>query len=764
MRYPATLFKFIAVLATATLFSARAAEPGVSIQNSQLQVSLAQGKWTIAERKTGKAFATATLEGASGQATVGKASDKTFGQGQAIDIADPNGGVRVMLVADLPFVLIQRRVTNTGAEPQVLNKIPVVSLAVDLGKPAEELTALGTGGLSTLGKNVGSYMWQVIADPQTRRGVVGGWISTDRGSGVVFAGADNHRAHLDAQVEYGRLRLAPKQTAELETFAVGYFDDARLGMEAWADALAKVYAIHLPPQPTVYCTWYHAGSSNETKLPEQAAFAAKQLAPFGFSVVQIDDGWQDGEKGNGPRKNFTRVRPGGPYASGMKATADKIRALGLVPGIWFMPFSGTFDDPWYKDHQDWFVKRDDGTPHVSKWGGTALDMTHPGALAYLRDEVRQMARDWGYGYFKMDGLCSGAAVNHVYVNDAYKNDKFGDAVLHNPDKTNIEAFRDGLRLIRDTVGKEIFLLGCCVPQNMRSYGGAFGLVDAMRIGPDNGANVKGILRGPTYGARNYHLHGRIWYNDPDPLYVRSSLPLESCRAICSWVTLSGQLNASSDSFADLPADRLDILKRTMPAHGLLPRPVDLFEENTPRIWLLTDARRPVRRDVLGLFNWDKNELTIDRPLAELGLPGATGYVGYEFWSNRLVGPFQGNLKLTLPPQGCAVLALRPVADHPQLISTSRHITQGIVDVLEETWNARAGVLSGVSKVVANDDYELRVVAGSNSAGKAIGVNLSAEDNLAGVTTSRKEDGGLVRVTIKSPASREVKWMIGFKKE
>jgi len=74
---------------------------------------------------------------------------------------------------------------------------------------------------------------------------------------------------------------------------------------------------------------------------------------------------------------------------------------------------------------------------------------------------------------------------------------------------------------------------------MRSYGGAFGLVDAMRIGPDNGANWKSILRGPTSGARNYHLHGRIWYNDPDPLYVREKLPLDQARAISAWVTLSG---------------------------------------------------------------------------------------------------------------------------------------------------------------------------------------------------------------------------------
>ena len=59
-------------------------------------------------------------------------------------------------------------------------------------------------------------------------------------------------------------------------------------------------------------------------------------------------------------------------------------------------------------------------------------------------------------------------------------------MLHDPDKTNIEAFRSGLKLVREAAGKDVFLLGCCASQNMRSYGGAFGLVDAMRVGPDNG--------------------------------------------------------------------------------------------------------------------------------------------------------------------------------------------------------------------------------------------------------------------------------------
>ena len=45
----------------------------------------------------------------------------------------------------------------------------------------------------------------------------------------------------------------------------------------------------------------------------------------------------------------------------------------------------------------------------------------------------------------------------IYVNDAYKEDGIGDAVFHDPDKTNIQAYRDGLRLVREAAGRDVGL-------------------------------------------------------------------------------------------------------------------------------------------------------------------------------------------------------------------------------------------------------------------------------------------------------------------
>src|SRR6185295_1046312 len=105
---------------------------------------------------------------------------------------------------------------------------------------------------------------------------------------------------------------------------------------------------------------------------------------------------------------------------------------------------------------------------------------------------------------------------------------------------------------------------------------------------------------------------------------------------------------------------------------------------------------------------------------------------------------------------------RPRAEHPQLLSTSRHITQGIVDVLEEKWDARKKTLSGRSKVVGGDAYQLRIVA--EAGGKILKVNaveVSSADKSAGVKTSVSSDGNLIRARIDSPTSREVSWSVMF---
>jgi len=744
----------------------------VTIRGDLVTVTIDHGRYAFQAAGQAEPFASGALRN-GGQLRVIPRTDPTFGKGQAINVMAADGGEEFAVFPGLPFVVYDAVVnpasyTNPGTGATVLNKVPLMDAVLAPGTSNDKLVVLGTGGLKPLAQAGGSYAWIAVADPATRAGVVGGWLTHERGSGVVFAKADGDRPRLEARLEYGCLRLEQGQTTRSESFIIGWFADARLGLEAWADAVAKQLSIKLAPMPIVYCTWYdnvHGRASNARAMAELSTFAAMSLKPYGLSCLQIDDGWQEGAaKGNGPRKNFSAFRTNGPYPAGMKPTADALKADGFTAGLWILPFGGTWNDPFFAPHQDWFVqKKDDGKPFDTAWGGTALDMSDPGARAFVQGEIRQVTHDWGYHYLKLDGLSTGAGVKPQYINDAWKEDNLGDGVFKDPNKTNIEVFRDGLRLIRATAGPDTFILGCCAPQNMRSYAGVFGLVDAMRMGPDNGGNWKHWLTSPKYGSRNYHLNGRIWWSDPDPIYVRTSIPLESARCMASWNAIAGQMISLSDWLPTLPEERLDIIRRCIPGHGVTARPIDLFDSPIPQQWLVTDQRPGhQRRDVLAIFNWSDTPGELAIPLDSLGLPPADSYVAFDFWGRCFLDPIKGPLKLSIPGASCRILAVRPQLPRPFLLSTSRHVTQGILETTKELWDDPTKTLTGTSTVVAGDDLELRVAAQApGTTWNLAKTEVAAADATAGVSSATTGDKGQFRITIKSPVSRDVRWCLGF---
>lgn len=93
----------------------------------------------------------------------------------------------------------------------------------------------------------------------------------------------------------------------------------------------------------------------------------------------------------------------------------------------------------------------------------------------------------------------------------------------------------------------------------------------------------------------------------------------------------------------------------------------------------------------------------------MGLNDSENYELFDFWDNKYLGNIKSKLSQTLAPASCKVLAVRPRKVYPQVISTSRHITQGLMDVKEESWNPDKRTLSGTSAVVKGDRYELRII-------------------------------------------------------
>jgi len=689
-----------------------------------------------------------------------------LGAAQAIEVKFPSGYIYTLaLYRNLPFVCIKSQMHNPSNERLIINKMVPVSLQVDLGKAAEDLRILGCDGLTTAEKERTSYMFMAMAEPDTRAGVVAGWLTHDRASGVVLSKPAESSVSIDARSEYGNLLIEPGENAAGETFAIGYFEDSLVGLEEYAGAIAKRYRIRLPEIPSGYCTWYskpNGGASDEEHMAELAEFCGRELTKFGFNLLQIDDKWQLS------RRDFTNYNPTGPYPNGMKPTADKINEEGMTAGIWFIPTGWDPNRPVFDDHQDWFVHKNDGSIYTVNWAGSCLDMTHPEAREFLHGVIAQMTREWGYKYIKIDGLWTGMAVKILYPKPDYRDDNLGDAVFHDPSKTNIEAYRNGLKLVRKAAGRDVYILGCNIAQNMRTLGASIGLVDGMRVGSDIGARWSGILSGATMGTRLYFMHNRTWHNDPDCLMLREPLTLDQARAWGSWIGISGQLNIASEWLPDLPDDRLDIIRRSVPNHGLCGRPIDLFESTLAQVWHLTAGTGLQRKDIVGLFNWDEEKSkTVRVELDNLNLPdgGSGTYVGFDYWADQFVPPFSGELEVELRPSSCRVISFRPLGDRPVLVSTSRHVTQGIVDVDQESWNSRKKEMRGKSKVVSEDPYELRIFAPTGAGRWQVrSADVSQVDSQAGVTIEPEQAGPEIRIIINSPENRSVSWKVVFQNE
>jgi Melibiase len=759
-----------AAAASASRVNAQAVAPLGIISNGSLFANLdpVTGLLTLEANNNKFAFGKFMEPQTASYSSVDLGADSPFGSGQMLKVSP--GENRIVISENAPFVFIRR--DPRSAKPVMPgNQVSVYEAQLNLGVSSR---GLGAGGLYNPVANPGQHVVTAIADPASRAGVVAGLVRIDAASGVTFTSVVDNQVTLTLRNDYGSAIPPTLDDFGGDWWAIGWFADVRDGLEAWADQFARINQVKLKPHAPGYCTWYSdkfGAASDPEHLQLIAEFAAKTFAPFGFSFVQIDDHWQNGQKRNGwPAMDFYHVNPQGPYAAGMQPIAKEITSLGLLPGIWMLPFAIDDKDPVFADKLDLVVHRADGTPYDTYWGGTCLDMTNPVARDYVAGFISQAVHQWGYGYLKIDGQYTGLACLQDYPNQAYVDDKFGDAVFMDKTQSNMQAARLGLKTVREAAGPDTFILGCCLPQNERSLGMLLGLVDAQRVGPDNTHSWANIQHGTLAGSHLYFLNGRIWWNDPDPIYARPVVPMHEFLCYGSWVTLLSAHHTTSDWMPEYTQERIDALRCMMPSHQFnTVRPVDIFENDPARIWVLTYTIGDQKHQVLGLFNWSSQDWSAKVDPVAAGLDPKAIYDAFDFWGNK---PISGltDWSFDVPARSCLVLALRPRSEFPGLVSTSRHVTQGAVDLVSEKWDASTGTLSGVSRVVGGSPYELRftqqvmqiVQDENNNHTPVSSAKVSAADIAAGVQISTiNQADGWARVTIESPTSREVQWTVSF---
>ena len=163
-----------------------------------------------------------------------------------------------------------------------------------------------------------------------------------------------------------------------------------------------------PHAPTGWMAWniYFDQATAKDNLDE-ARLGAKHLKRFGLEYWSVES-WQ-GNSDALPVAHFHNLDLScneRQFPQGMKAVADEIRVLGFKPGLWIVPW-GTGNKAFYDAHRSWFIHEPDGRP-MSAWPGRyILDITNDEALEYVRKMIRTYAEDWGYEFFKIDGMGAG---------------------------------------------------------------------------------------------------------------------------------------------------------------------------------------------------------------------------------------------------------------------------------------------------------------------------------------------------------------------
>ncbi len=167
-------------------------------------------------------------------------------------------------------------------------------------------------------------------------------------------------------------------------------------------------------------------------------------------------------------------------------------------------------------------------------------------------------RELGIDFFKIDFGYAGAM----------------DGPRADPGSSGVAAYRAALRLIREAIGPDSYLLGCGAPILP-----SVGLVDAMRVSPDIAHHVRppeGDLSEPSQqaavqnGRARAWQHGRFWVNDPDCLIAAPGVEARADWA--AHVERYGGLRASSDRLSALDEWGLAATRRLV-----VPVPATPFE-------------------------------------------------------------------------------------------------------------------------------------------------------------------------------------------
>jgi hypothetical protein len=700
--------------------------------------------------------ATLGLSGASGRLTR-KSVRVTRGARGAVVVEEEfePGPIRVVRIVDASgeAVTIESRLANVSDRPFTLGEVWLLEAAggLSLGARPRAVRVYEQGGYwarvrgldemgptsQASGEQDGSqramssesqYVWAAY-DGQVRAALLAGFETGERWTGHIRTSSAGGAAPCGWAMGFGGglTTIPPGAATTLEAICLMAGDDPWALLCAYGDRVRERHGVKPIEPPVSWCSWYpYRLGVTDDRAMATARIAASRLRPLGLKVIELDLGWEKQWLPSAFDENDQ-------FPRGLRKLADDLERLGFVLGAWKAPFTISAHDPVAASHPEWLLRGegDAGPRPTGQWfwephGETyALDLTHPGALAWLRERMRSLA-ERGVRYFKPDfigGVTGGALTGR---HDRERAAGGGAEAIRAGMRVIVEELRsrDSHALVLNCGGPDIPGAGAFPLLYTCNDTGNTGFVGWRHLEDDYGRNVAGHL-----------WKNRRWgVLQPSCLVVGPPGGIEEARLRATATFLTGGQVDIGDDLTCLPEDRWQVLLATLPPLGRSATPLDLFEPiaassvaydamaagrggdmeasaggGASRVWVL-----PVRTEwddwtLVGIFNYDTNDdveygkASITRfvlPVSRLGIGSGSDMTAFEFWSGQFAGrsPFvvpnpkgyrhpgdmqrlirgldAANWEVAFFGPGVRLLSLRRARPHPWPVGTSFHQSCG----------------------------------------------------------------------------------------
>ena len=555
---------------------------------------------------------------------------------------------------------------------------------------------------------------------------------------IIYEKVQDSGAYIGMVCDFDGYRLMPTASIKSETVYIEICTNPFLSLEKWSEAVCAYYKPVFSAKPSLGWVggWlWRDGFTQETYeeiILDNITALEKKLGGFGIKYIWASIG---NIKDLVPGKWMEENRELFPH--GWEWLIKKLDRSGMKLGFWIAPFwiPDRFSDLFDK-HKEHLLKKDGEyirqnygfmlgkhgqLPRDERMGFYCQDGSHPLTIEFLK-EVFSYYKKLGISYFMIDFLYTGSgSTPGEFIYDEYHD----TSKIKGP-----EVYRAALKTIREAAGEETYLLSSTGPtyQNI-------GYVDAVRIAPDYGEGRPLVKEYQTYPATyiihdweliktvasnmaaSYFTDRKFYYNESfNVLTIDKPVPLNEARINVSMFGLSAGPVMLGDDIAIIDEERLALIKKCLPQYERSADPVDLFTSvypDYPAIFNLKVTKPWDKWNVVGILNLDCQTRQYNIGLESLGLDTGCKYQVFDFWEGMYSGDIEKELIAEVPPFSIKVFRVSKMMNHPWLLSSDMHISQGGVEVESLKWDEKRKLLKAVCTrpVAENGNLYVRVPKG-----------------------------------------------------